>query len=115
MDLLYNEAEKGENKSNLYTFIIMFIIIALSAMFCCYLNYTFQAALAEAVFYMFIGSFFGDIIIVRPAILMLFALLKYCKAKKEGYKKMNYKDVRQIKEDLNKAISDMFATRKKMR
>jgi len=42
MDLLYNEAEKGENKSNLYTFVVMFMIIALSAMFCCYLNYTFS-------------------------------------------------------------------------
>jgi hypothetical protein len=86
MDLLYNEAEKGENKSNLYTFIVLFIIIALAAMFCCYLNYTFHSKLAEAVFYMFIGSFFGDILVMRPALLMLIALFKFCDAKRKGYR-----------------------------
>lgn len=91
MDLLENEAFKGENKSNVYTFGALFIIIAASSAVCCYLNYTFQATLAQAVFYMFIASFFGDIIVCRPIFLMLIAMIKYCKAKNNGYKKIEYK------------------------
>jgi hypothetical protein len=41
MDLLENEALKGENKSNLTTFVVLFVIIAIASAFCCYLNYTF--------------------------------------------------------------------------
>lgn len=41
MDLLYNEAEKLENQSNISTFITLFIILAAAAAVCCYLNYTF--------------------------------------------------------------------------
>jgi hypothetical protein len=115
MELLYNEAEKGENKSNLITFVVLFIIIALSAVICCYLNYTFTELLAEYVFYMFVGSLFGDILVCRPALLMLFALLRFFNAKRLGYKKEDFKNIREIKEDLNKAIKDMFTTRKKIR
>jgi len=64
---------------------------------------------------MFIGSFIGDILISRPLLLMLFALLKFCDAKRKGYKKVEYKDIKQVKEDLNKAIKDMFAARKKLK
>jgi len=84
-------------------------------MFCCYLNYTFADTLAQAVFYMFIGSFFGDILIMRPALLLLLALLRFCKAKRLGYHKMDFKATKDVKESLNKAISDMFATRKKLK
>lgn len=115
MDLLYNEADKGDNKSNLITFVVMFIIIALSAMICCYLNYSFSSLLAEYVFYMFIGSLLGDVLVCRPALLMLFALLRFISAKRMGYKKEEYKNLSEIKLDLNKAISEMFTTRKKIR
>lgn len=112
MDLLYNEAEKGENKSNLYTFIVLFMIISLSACFCCYLNYTFAETLSRAVFYMFVGAFVGDILITRPLILMLIAMLKYLEALKKGYRKLQYKDSTEIKDALNTAIKDMFTKRK---
>ena len=108
MDLLYNEAEKGENKSNLYTFIALFMIISLSACFCCYLNYTFADTLSRAVFYMFVSAFVGDILVTRPLLLMLLALLKYLDAKKKGYRKLEYKDTKEIKEQLNSAIKNMF-------
>lgn len=41
MDLLENEAFKGENKSNVLTFGALFTIIAVASAVCCYLNYTF--------------------------------------------------------------------------
>lgn len=64
---------------------------------------------------MFIASFFGDIIISRPIVLMILALFKYCKAKKKGYTKIEYKTPKDLKDALNKAITDMFAGRKKYR
>lgn len=108
MDLLYNEAEKGENKSNLYTFIALFMILALSACFCCYLNYTFAETLSRAVFYMFVGAFVGDILVTRPLLLMLAALFKYLDAKKKGYRKLEYRDSKEVREQLNNAIKSMF-------
>lgn len=39
LDLLHNEAGKGENSSNMLTFTVMFAIIGLGSVFCCYLNY----------------------------------------------------------------------------
>ena len=115
LDLLENEALKGENQSNVITFAVLFVIIAIASGICCYLNYTFSTALAKYVFYMFIASFFGDIIISRPLALMILALFKYCKAKKKGYTKIEYKTPKDLKDALNKAITDMFAGRKKYR
>lgn len=113
MDLLENEALKGENKSNVMTFGILFAIIAIASGVCCYLNYTFSSALAQYVFIMFIISFFGDLIISRPIILMLIAAAKFCKAKSNGYKKIVYKSPKEVKDSLNKAIKGMFENRKK--
>jgi c-di-AMP phosphodiesterase-like protein len=115
MDLLENEAFKGENKSNLTTFVVLFVIIAIAAAFCCYLNYTFQTLLAQAVFIMFICSFFGDIIVSRPILILLIALFKYCKFKRRGYEKVQYKSPQELRQVFNKAIKDMFDSRKKMR
>ena len=39
IDLLHNEATKGENSSNIITFMTIFGIICVGAVFCCYLNY----------------------------------------------------------------------------
>lgn len=115
LDLLENEALKGENSSNVITFCVLFVIIAVASGVCCYLNYTFQTALAQYVFYMFIASFIGDILVSRPIILMIAALFSYCKAAKKGYKKVEYKTTKDIKDVFNKAISDMFANRRKYR
>lgn len=41
------------------------------------------------------------------------AIFKYCTAKKNGYKKIQYKSPKEVKDTLNKAIKDMFANRKK--
>ena len=101
LDLLENEAFKGENKSNVVTFSVLFVIIAIASAVCCYLNYTFQTTLAQAVFYMFIISFFGDIIVSRPIILLVIALFKYCKAKKQGYTKVPFKTQKDIKNLFN--------------
>lgn len=64
---------------------------------------------------MFIASFFGDIIVSRPIILMIYALFRYCKAFKKGYRKVEYKSPKDVKASVNKAIKDMFATRRKYR
>ena len=45
-ELLENEANKGENRSNVTSFIILFVIIAVASAVCCYLNYTFSKTLA---------------------------------------------------------------------
>jgi len=45
-DLLNNEANKGDNNSNVTTFMVLFIIIAVAAAVCCYLNYNFSKTLA---------------------------------------------------------------------
>jgi hypothetical protein len=60
VDMLQNEATKGENNSNVLTFTVMFAIMCLSAVFCCYLNYNFPATLSRNVFYMFLITFFAD-------------------------------------------------------
>lgn len=46
VELLENEAVKGENRSNVTTFVVLFIVISVSSAICCYLNYTFAAILS---------------------------------------------------------------------
>ena len=46
---------------------------------------------------------------------MIYALFRYCKAFKKGYRKVEYKSPKDLREGINKAIKDMFATRKKYR
>lgn len=46
---------------------------------------------------------------------MIYALFKYCKAYKKGYRKVQYKSPKDIRESVNNAIKDMFATRRKYR
>lgn len=115
LDLLENEALKGENQSNVMTFTVLFIIIACASGVCCYLNYSFTSLLAQYVFYMFVGGFLGDIIAARPIILMIYALFRFCKAFKRGYRKVEYKKPADIKQAYNQAIKDMFANRRKYR
>jgi hypothetical protein len=81
VELLENEASKGENKSNITTFVVLFLIISLASIICCYLNYNFSKALAQYVFFMFIGGFFGDLIATRPFILFILSLLMLCKGR----------------------------------
>lgn len=108
VDMLGNEAEKGENTSNLLTYGALFLIIAVAAGICCYFNYTFPATLAKAVFWMFLGSFLGDIVVTRPLLLMLLACLKFSRARKQGYDQVEYQDYEEIKDKLRTAIKDMF-------
>jgi hypothetical protein len=91
-ELLVNEAFKGENKSNITTFVSLFIIIASASAVCCYLNYSFPKILATYVFYMFVGSFLGDLLVTRVLMLMLLALIKVCRGKAQGYKPIPYKN-----------------------
>ena len=88
--LLHNEAFKGENKSNVLTFGIIFVIIAIACITCCYLNYTFPALLSKFIFFMFVGAFFMDMLIFRMLIVLLLAAVKYFIAKKKGYEKVQY-------------------------
>jgi hypothetical protein len=88
--MLNNEASKGENKSNITTFIVLFIVVSLSAMFCAYLNYTFSAELTKRVFMMFAGGFFGDLLVTRPLFLFILALGRYFTACCQGYRKVQY-------------------------
>lgn len=112
MDLLNNEAMKGENKSNITTFVVLFLVIACASAICCYLNYQFPKLLAQYVFYMFIGAWVGDIIVTRVFILAIMALFKMCKGKIGGYKKIQYKSSKEIKNVLNNAIKDMLVKKK---
>ena len=91
------------------------MIIAVASAVCCYLNYTFSKTLAEAVFYMFIGSFFGDLLAFRPLILLFMTAIKMCKSKAQGYTKIDYKSSKEVKDLMGKAIKDMFDSRRKMR
>jgi hypothetical protein len=59
-----------------------------SSAICCYLNYHFTPLLAQYVFYMFAGAFFGDILIIRTAILFIISLFKLCCGKIKGYRKL---------------------------
>lgn len=89
----------------------MFGIICISTVVCCYLNYTFSATLSKNVFYMFLIAFVGDLIVVRVVLLFLYSLLKtlvYCCM---GYKRLKPKKVN-VKNELNKAIKDMFSNKK---
>ncbi len=88
LDLLNNEAGKGENKSNIVTFTIMFAIIGVSTVFCCYLNYNFPALLSKNVFIMFLIAFVADLLVLRVFILFIYALLKCCLSTMSGYKKL---------------------------
>jgi hypothetical protein len=115
MDLLENEAIKGENKSNITTFGVLFVIIAVASAVCCYLNYTFASTLAQAVFYMFICSFFADIIVFRPLFLILLSLFRFCRGKRQGYTPVAHKTEKEIQGAFNKAIKDMFDHRKKVK
>ena len=115
LDLLENEAMKGENQSNIMTFTVLFIIISCASGVCCYLNYSFSSTLALYVFFMFVGGFLGDIIIARPIMLMIYALFRFCNAFKNGYRKVDYKTPKDIKLAYNQAIKDMFTNRRKYR
>lgn len=64
---------------------------------------------------MFVGGFLGDIIAARPIMLMIYALFRYCKAFKRGYRRVDYKKPADIKQAYNKAIKDMFDNRRKYR
>lgn len=87
--MLDNEATKGENKSNVLTFTIMFAILCVSTVFCCYLNYHFSAILSKKAFYMFLIAFGADTLVLRPILLFLYSLLKTCFSKLKGYKSLN--------------------------
>ena len=89
--LLSNEALKGENKANVLTFGIIFIIIAVACITCCYLNYTFPALLSKYIFFMSLGAFFIDMLAFRMLTILLMAAIKYLLSKKRGYKQVQYK------------------------
>jgi len=57
---------------------------------------------------MFIGGFLGDILISRPLLLLLLSLIKYSNSKAKGYNKIEYKNSKDIKDLMGKAIKDMF-------
>ena len=60
LDLLHNEANKGENHSNVITFTVMFMIMCVATVFCCYLNYSFPFTLSKNVFIMSAIAYAGD-------------------------------------------------------
>ena len=57
---------------------------------------------------MFIGGFLGDLLISRPFFLFIMALLKFCKGGIQGYRKVQYKSHKDIKDLMGKAIKEMF-------
>jgi hypothetical protein len=61
---------------------------------------------------MFAGAFFADFLVTRVLVLMLIALLKYCKGCAKGYRKLKYKSEKDIKNILGEAIKSMFDHKK---
>ena len=88
LDLLHNESNKGENRSNIITFSVMLAIVCISAVFCCYLNYGFNIELSKKVFYMFLIAFVGDLLLFRPLLILLLTLIKFLISKCKCYKKI---------------------------
>lgn len=76
---------------------VMFLIVACSAAVCCYLNYQFDKLLAKYVFYMFVGAFFGDILVFRVLLVLIASSLTYCKGKRNGFTKIDYRTSSEIK------------------
>ena len=85
MDLLNNEALKGENKYNVVAFVATFIILAVAAIVCCYLNYTFSSTLSKYIFIMFSIAFAVDTLIFRNLFIALLSTISYFTAKAKGY------------------------------
>lgn len=85
------------------------MVLAGSAIICCYLNYKFSTSLSIKVFYMFAGAFFADMLIFRMLIIFIMALLKMCMGCCKGYKKIKYQNSKDVKTLLNSAIKDMFS------
>lgn len=108
MALLENEAGKSENATTMTSFIVIFIITAIAAAMCCYFNYTFESELAQAVFFMFLGSFFGEMLLFRTLLILLMSLIKYCKGKCDGYEYIDFKNKKEVNDMLRMAISSMF-------
>lgn len=90
--MLNNEALKGENKSNIVTFMITFVVIAAAAMVCCYLNYTFSTILSRYIFIMFGAAFLIDILVFRNLLIFMFSAITYLIAKARGYTTIPYKN-----------------------
>jgi hypothetical protein len=111
LDLLNNEANKGENSSNVITFTVMFLVICISAVVCCYLNYTFTSILSKNVFYMFLIAFVGDLLGFRVVLLFLYSLFKFLIYCCMGYKRLKPKKLN-VKNELSKAIRDMYTSKK---
>jgi heme/copper-type cytochrome/quinol oxidase subunit 4 len=88
LDLLHNEAEKGENKSNVITFTVMFAIMCIATVFCCYLNYNFPSKLSKDVFIVFAIAFISDQLITRTLLLFLYSLIKTIVCCAKGYKRL---------------------------
>ena len=62
---------------------------------------------------MFIGGFLGDLLVARPFFIFIMSLVKYCKGGIQGYKKVEHKNQKDIKDMMGKAIKEMFDYRKK--
>jgi len=108
MALLENEAGKSENTTTMTSFIVIFVIAAISAAMCCYFNYTFETELARAVFIMFVGAFFGEMLIFRNLLILILSLIKYCKGKCDGYEYIEFKNKKEVNDMLRLAIASMF-------
>ena len=89
-DFLQNEALKAENKSNIVTLLIMFIVFSCSAIACCYLNYKFDKTLSRNVFFIFVGALILDMILFRMLAILLMALIRFLIYMCKGYKKLEY-------------------------
>jgi hypothetical protein len=111
-EMLNNEGTKGENQTNVMTFMVMFLLIACSAAVCCYLNYQFDTLLAKYVFYMFVGAFLGDILVFRMVLVLLATVFTYFKGKKSGYTKVEYRSSKEIKQ-MHLATTNLMTLKKK--
>ena len=72
------------------TLSIIFLVLAGSAIVCCYLNYTFSKELSIKVFYMFAGALAIDLFVFRNLIILLMALIRFIRSKIRGYKYIQY-------------------------
>ena len=85
----------------------MFILICVASVFCCYLNYTFDATVSRNVFYIFLIAFGADLLLVRIYLIFMYSLIRTLLFSCKGYKQIKTTNS-QIKKDVNKAIYNLF-------
>jgi hypothetical protein len=112
LDMLESEAVKKENITNIITFISAFTLISLITIMCCYFNYKFSTAVAQRVFFIYVVAWLLDFLLFRLLMILFMAMIRFCKARKQGYEKIDYLATKDVQVMISMAVKDMFRTKR---